>query len=118
MLAGREAEQRRIDQLLQHAAAGRSGVLVLRGDPGIGKTALIDHAASRAGSMRVLRATGIEAENELGFAGLCSLLHPVTTYLKALPEPQAVALRSALGLDRRVRQSRTSWPWLPEHTAW
>ena len=74
MLAGREAEQRRIDQLLQQAMAGSSGVLVLRGDPGIGKTTLIDYAASRAGSMRVLRATGIEAENDLGFAGLYLLL--------------------------------------------
>ena len=104
MLAGRETEQRQIDQLLQRAAAGSSGVLVLRGDPGIGKTALIEYAASRAGPMQVLRTTGIEAENELGFAGLYSLLHPVTAYLKALPEPQAVALRSALGLGRRVRR--------------
>src|SRR5580658_8015279 len=51
MLTGREAEQRQIDQLLQRAAAGSSGVLVLRGDPGIGKTALIDYAASRAGKL-------------------------------------------------------------------
>ena len=99
MLAGREAEQRRIDQLLQQAMAGSSGVLVLRGDPGIGKTTLIDYAASRAGSMRVLRATGIEAENDLGFAGLYSLLRPVADYLKGLPEPHAAALRCALGLE-------------------
>ena len=99
MLAGREAEQRRIDQLLQQAMAGSSGVLVLRGDPGIGKTTLIDYAASRAGSMRVLRATGIEAENDLGFAGLYSLLRPVADYLKGVPEPHAAALRCALGLD-------------------
>jgi len=101
MLTGREAEQRRIDELLEQAAAGSSGVLVLRGDPGIGKTALIDYAASRAGhygSMRVLRATGIEAENELGFAGLYSLLHPVVGYLRALPERQASALQAALSL--------------------
>ena len=52
MLAGRETEQRQIDQLLQRATAGSSGVLVLRGDPGIGKTALIDYAASRAGPDR------------------------------------------------------------------
>jgi DNA-binding CsgD family transcriptional regulator len=98
MLVGREAEQRRIDQLLQQAAAGNSGVLVLRGDPGIGKTSLIDYAASRAGPMRVLRTTGVEAEKELGFAGLYSLLRPVADYLKGLPEPQAAALRCALGL--------------------
>jgi class 3 adenylate cyclase/DNA-binding CsgD family transcriptional regulator len=98
MLTGREPEQRQIDQLLQRAGAGSSGVLVLRGDPGIGKTALIDYAAGRAGEMRALRATGIEAENELGFAGLYSLLYPVAGYLTALPDRQAAALRAALGL--------------------
>ena len=98
MLTGREAEQEQIDQLLERAAAGNSGVLVLRGDPGIGKTTLIEYAASRAGPMRVLRATGIEAENELGFAGLYSLLYPVADYLTALPGQQAAALRAALGL--------------------
>ena len=98
MLTGREAEQGQIDQLLNQAAAGNSGVLVLCGDPGIGKTTLIDYAASRAGPMRVLRATGIEAENELGFAGLYSLLYPVADYLTALPGRQAAALRAALGL--------------------
>jgi DNA-binding CsgD family transcriptional regulator len=104
MLTGREAEQGQIDQLLERAAAGNSRVLVLRGDPGIGKTTLVDYAASRAGPMRVLRTTGIEAESELGFAGLYSLLHPVADYLPALPGPQAVALRAALGLgyDRAV----------------
>jgi DNA-binding NarL/FixJ family response regulator len=107
MLAGREMEQRRIDQLLQRAAAGSSGVLVLRGDPGIGKSTLIDYAASRAGPMTILRATGIEAENELGFAGLYSLLHPVAEYLTRLPEPQAAALRSALGLGYSQARPRT-----------
>src|SRR5215470_19318708 len=67
MLVGRDAEQQRLDLLLRQAQAGTSGVLVLRGDPGIGKTALLDHARSRAGSMRVLRATGIEAETGLAF---------------------------------------------------
>jgi AAA ATPase domain len=99
MLTGREAEQGQIDQLLKQAAAGNSGVLVLRGDPGIGKTTLIDYAASQARPTRVLRATGIEAESELGFAGLYSLLYPVTDHLKALSDRQARALRAALGLD-------------------
>jgi DNA-binding CsgD family transcriptional regulator len=105
MLAGREDEQRRIDQLLDQAVAGSSGVLVLRGDPGIGKTALLDYAASRAGSMRILRTTGTEAENELGFAGLYSLLHPLADYLDRLPEPQAAALRSALGISYHEARS-------------
>jgi len=98
MLTGRAAEQQRIDELLRQAVAGSSAVLVLRGDPGIGKTALVDYAASRAGSMRLLRATGIEAESELGFAGLYSLLHSLADCLTELPERQASALRAALGL--------------------
>jgi DNA-binding CsgD family transcriptional regulator len=102
MLTGREAEQERIDQLIGQAAAGNSGVLVLRGEPGIGKTALIAYAAGQAGPMRVLRATGIEAESGLGFAGLYSLLHPVASYLAVLPDQQAEALRAALGLGGAV----------------
>lgn len=98
MLLGRDAEQQQLDLLLQHAQAGISEVLVLRGDPGIGKTALLDYAAALAASMRVLRVTGIEAEMELAFAGLYSLLHPLAGHLAALPEPQAAALRAALGL--------------------
>ena len=100
MLVGRDSEQRQLDVLLQRALAGISGVLVLRGDPGIGKTVLLDYAAARAGPMRVLRATGIEAETELAFAGLYSLLYPLADDLAALPERQAAALRSALGLSR------------------
>lgn len=100
MLVGRSAEQRQLDRLLQQARAGTSGVLVLRGDPGIGKTALVDYAAARAGPMRILRATGIEAETELAFAGLHSLLHPAAGYLTVLPERQAAALQAALGQGR------------------
>jgi DNA-binding CsgD family transcriptional regulator/tetratricopeptide (TPR) repeat protein len=107
MLAGREAEQEQIELLLQHAIAGTSGVLILLGDPGIGKTALADYAASRAGEMRVLRTTGIEAETGLGFAGLYSLLYPVTDYLPVLPPRQAEALRTALGLGHDAAGRQT-----------
>ncbi len=99
MLLGREAERRQLDGLLRRARAGRSGVVVLRGEPGIGKTALLDYAASRAGSMRVLRAAGAEPEAGIAFAGLYSLLHPVAEHLDALPEGHAEALRAALGLS-------------------
>jgi AAA ATPase domain len=98
MLLGREAEQRQIGQLLRRARAGQSGLLVLRGEPGIGKTALLGYAASRAGTMRVLRAAGAEPEAGIAFAGLYSLLHPVIEHLGALPEGHAAALRAALGL--------------------
>src|ERR1700735_1209790 len=98
MLVGRDAEQRQLDQLLDQARAGTSGGLVLRGDPGIGKTPLLGYAAHRATSMRILRATGIETETELAFAGLYSLLHPIVGYFAELPEWHAAALTATLGL--------------------
>ncbi len=90
MLLGRDAE------LAQVAAfAQRTGVLVVTGEPGIGKTALL-RAAAAAAPARVLRATGIEAESELPFAGLHELLRPVLSLTSALVPRQAQALRSAL----------------------
>ncbi|MFF4415857.1 AAA family ATPase [Streptosporangium sp. NPDC001559] len=96
MLYGRAAEQAVIDRLLSEARAGRSGALLVRGEPGIGKTALLDHAAT--GDARVLRGTGIESEAELPFAGLHLLLRPVLDRLDALPEQQERAVRAAFGL--------------------
>ncbi|MEW9532064.1 AAA family ATPase [Microbispora sp. NPDC049125] len=99
MLYGRAAEQSVIESLLSDCREGRSGCLLVRGDPGIGKTALLDHAAATAaGDLPVLRATGIESEAELPFAGLHLLLRPVLDRLDALPEPQSRALRAAFGL--------------------
>jgi DNA-binding CsgD family transcriptional regulator len=98
MLRGRRAEQERIDALLDAARDGISGALVVRGEPGIGKTALLDHAAQRAGGMRVLRGAGIESEAELPFAGLHLLLHSAMDGLAALPGPQQRALSGAFGL--------------------
>jgi DNA-binding CsgD family transcriptional regulator len=97
MLHGRSAEMARIDELLAAAQAGRSGALVVRGEPGVGKTALLDYAAATAG-MRVLRSTGIESESELPFAALHLLLRSGLARLDALPPPQASALRGAFGL--------------------
>src|SRR2546423_11632846 len=102
MLLGRESERARIDELLANARAGTSGVLVIRGEPGIGKSALLDDAASQAGSATVMRARGIESEVELAFAGLHELLRPVLDTLERLPAPQAGALRGALGLAPAV----------------
>src|SRR5437868_7050996 len=73
---------------------GRSGALVLRGEAGIGKSALLEQAAD--GVPRVLRAVGIEAESGIAFAGLNQLLWPVRDQLDTLPDAQAAALRSAL----------------------
>ena len=99
LLVGRQAEQRAIDALLDSARAERSAVLVVRGDPGIGKSALLDYAAEHAADMRVLRCVGIEAEHELPFAGIHQLLRPHVDLVDRLPAPQAAALRSALGLS-------------------
>jgi DNA-binding CsgD family transcriptional regulator len=98
MLNGRAAEQAAIDRLLAAARAGTSGALVLRGDPGIGKTALLDYAAAAAGGFQVVRGTGIESEAELPFAGLHLLLRPALDRAAALPVPQRQALEGAFGL--------------------
>jgi DNA-binding CsgD family transcriptional regulator len=98
MLVGRGAEQARIDALLEHARSGVSARLLLRGEPGIGKSALLRYATDQADGMTVLAATGIEAESELAYSGLSELLHPVLRLLGEIPGPQAVALAGALAL--------------------
>jgi DNA-binding CsgD family transcriptional regulator len=98
MLRGRRAEQATIDGLLAGARDGVSGSLILRGEPGIGKTALLDHAAAGAQGMRVLRGVGVESEAKLPFAGLHLLLRPALGNLDALPGPQRQALSAAFGL--------------------
>jgi DNA-binding CsgD family transcriptional regulator/tetratricopeptide (TPR) repeat protein len=99
MLVGREAEQRTLDALLDSARDERGAALVLRGEPGIGKTALLEYAAGRAADMTVLRCVGIEAEHELPFAGMHQLVRPCLELVDRLPAPQAGALRGALGLS-------------------
>jgi AAA ATPase domain len=76
-LVGRERECAAIDRLLEAAAGGQSSSLVLRGEAGIGKTALLTYAAEGGGGGRVLRTTGVEAESDLAFAGLYGLLRPI-----------------------------------------
>jgi DNA-binding CsgD family transcriptional regulator len=97
-LYGREPEKAAIDGLLTQATAGRSQVLVIRGEAGIGKTALLDHACRRADAMRVLRCGGVESEIELAFAGLQQLVWPLTERIDRLPGVQSSALRGAVGL--------------------
>ncbi|SDL30191.1 helix-turn-helix transcriptional regulator [Streptomyces indicus] len=99
-LVGRAAEQAKVRALLADAQKARSGALVLRGAPGIGKSALLDHAVSlaEAEGMQVLRGAGIESDHELAYGGLHQLLFPYLDRLDALPAPQATALRCAFGL--------------------
>ncbi|WP_431912639.1 AAA family ATPase [Nonomuraea jabiensis] len=98
MLFGRSAEIATIDDVISRAREGAGDALVLRGEAGVGKTALLDLAASRSGSMRVLRTTGVEPESDLAFAALHQLLRPVAGLLDTLPGPQREAVRGALGL--------------------
>ena len=105
-LHGREAEQQVIDGLLAGARASRSGVVVVRGEAGIGKTALLGYAAGAADGMLVLRAAGVETEAEFAFGGLHLLLRPVLDRIERLPGPQAAALRGALGLSEHGSQDR------------
>ena len=97
-LYGRAGEIAAIEAVLEQARTGQSGWLVLRGDPGIGKTALLDHTARTAPDLRVLRGAGIEVEAELPFAGLHMLLRPALGTLPALAPRQRAALESALRL--------------------
>jgi len=97
-LLGRDAERDRIDRVLAAARDGLSGVLVLRGEPGIGKTALLDYAAGAAPDLEIARIEAIESEMELGFAGLHQLLLPFAEHIGTLPPPQRDALSSAFGL--------------------
>ncbi|MDC2945794.1 ATP-binding protein [Streptomyces heilongjiangensis] len=108
MLYGRSTELAALEELTARAREGRSGALVLRGEAGIGKTALLDRAAQSASAsgMRVLRVTGVEPEADLAFGGLVQLLWPVQDRLDGLPEPQADALRAVLGTGRTRTQDR------------
>jgi DNA-binding CsgD family transcriptional regulator len=99
MLHGRHEECAAIDRLLVDAGGQRSGALVIRGEVGLGKSALLAYAADRAaGRMRVLWGSGVESESELAFAALHQLVRPVLDHLERLPGPQATALRGAFGL--------------------
>ena len=102
MLLGREAEAAGIDRLLTSARGGQGGALLLRGDPGIGKSALCRYAIERATGMTHLQVRGLESEVELPFAGLSVLLAPVIDRLDCIPEPQRVALAGALGVSSPV----------------
>jgi DNA-binding CsgD family transcriptional regulator/tetratricopeptide (TPR) repeat protein len=98
-LRGRRAECGVLDGLLEGVRGGRSAVLVVRGEAGVGKTALLDYAVESAPGLRSVRAAGVEAERELAFAGVHQLCGPVLDGLERLPGPQRDALRIAFGLD-------------------
>jgi hypothetical protein len=88
MLVGRGMECERIEGLIEQARSGDGGLLVVSGEPGVGKSALLGHALEHAAEMRVLRATGVAWEAELAFSGLLELLGPILGHLNELPEPR------------------------------
>src|ERR1051326_8398708 len=106
MLFGREKEIAIVSQALAAARLGRSSRLVVRGEPGIGKSALLDYAVAGAESMRVLAAHGVEFEADVPFAGLHALLRPTLSLIDRLPPIHAAALRSSLGLGERIEADR------------
>jgi DNA-binding CsgD family transcriptional regulator/tetratricopeptide (TPR) repeat protein len=97
-LVGRESECELVDELVRRAVSGEGRALVVRGEAGIGKTALLDRAAGLCDAFLVLRATGVEAESDLAFAGLYGLTRPIVDKLSDLPAVQGAALSGALGL--------------------
>lgn len=98
VLVGRDWQQQRIRALIAAARVGQSGVLVVTGEAGIGKTALLDYAKSMTAGMTVLTVVGTDAEHDLPFAGLAQLLRVSAAELDRLPAPQAQALAVALAL--------------------
>ena len=98
MLRGRRDECAVLDGLLEELRARRSGVLVVRGEAGVGKTALVEYAIAAASDLTVLRAVGVESEMELAFAGLHQLCAPMLDRLDRLPGPQRDALQTTFGL--------------------
>jgi DNA-binding CsgD family transcriptional regulator len=98
-LRGRRSERDVLDRFVEAVSAGEGRALVLRGEPGAGKTALLEYLVEQAASCRVVRAAGVESEMELAFAGLHQLLAPMLDRLERLPVPQRDALRTAFGLS-------------------
>jgi DNA-binding CsgD family transcriptional regulator len=98
-LLGRGRECEALDRLLEGVRAGRSAVLVLRGEPGVGNTALLEYVRRRATGCAIARVGGVESEMELAFAGLHQLCAPMLERLEGLPGPQREALQVALGLS-------------------
>jgi hypothetical protein len=99
MLLDRDRERGELDQLIAETREGRSRVLVLRGEPGVGKTALLGYLSAIAEGCRIAWVSGVEFEMELAFAGLHALCTPMLGRLGHLPTPQRDALNTAFGMS-------------------
>ena len=98
-LPGRDEERQLLDRLVNDVRDGRSAVVVIRGEAGVGKTALLHYCAGQASGFRIAQIAGVEAEMELPFAGVHQLCAPMLGRLDDLPEPQRDALCVAFGLS-------------------
>jgi len=98
-LMGRRSERTVLDRLIDAVRTGTSRALVLRGEPGVGKTALLEYVFEHASGCRVAHAAGVQSEMELAFAGLHQLCAPMLDRLERLPVPQRDALRTAFGVS-------------------
>ncbi|HEX8086332.1 MAG TPA: AAA family ATPase [Solirubrobacteraceae bacterium] len=110
MLIGRTRERSELEAVLESAREGRSTVVVVHGEAGIGKTTLLDETAAAAPDFRVLRARGYESESDIPFAGLLDLLSPLLDLLDRIPPAQAAALRGSLALGDPVPHDRFAVP--------
>src|SRR5919202_4548246 len=99
VLLGRRSECETLDRLVATVRAGQSAVLVVRGEAGVGKSALLTYLVEHASGCRIARAVGVESEMELPFAGLHQLCGPMLDRLDRLPAPQRDALATAFGLS-------------------
>jgi hypothetical protein len=107
-LLGRRSECETLDRLLRSVRSGQSRVLVLRGEAGIGKTALLEYVVEQASGWRIVRAAGVQSEMELPFAGLHQLCGPMLDGLGGLPAPQRT----------RCGRRSGSRPAVPRITSW
>ena len=106
MLRGRRDETGVLDRLLESVRGGESRVLVVRGEPGVGKSALLEYVVGRASGFRVARTAGVQSEMELAFAGLEQLCAPMLDHLGRLQAPQHDALSTAFGLTAGAAPDR------------
>src|SRR5438477_7171325 len=98
-LLGRQRERAVLERLLDTARGGHGAVLVVHGDPGVGKTALLEYAVEAGEDFRVVRTAGVEGDMELDYAALQQLCSPILEFLERLPDPQRDALGVAFGLS-------------------
>jgi DNA-binding CsgD family transcriptional regulator len=103
---GRETELAQLSELLESARSGRGGALVIRGDPGVGKTLLLGAAAESATDFHVLSVAGVQSESDLAFGALSTLLRPVLSGIGGLPRVQADSLGAAVGLSSSAHVER------------